>query len=97
MASVIPPELDYDIEPESLNSRAYRTKYESTGASFNGGDRMEIRIPRLRNGFLDTENSFLDFTVNLGTTHNGDNGATQASNLRLTNLGAHAFIRKIEI
>ena len=92
MASVIPPELDYDIEPESLNSRAYRTKYESTGASFNGGDRMEIRIPRLRNGFLDTENPHLDFTVNLGATVD----ATEA-NLRLGNLGAHAFIRKIEI
>ena len=60
---IVNEELRYNEEPLPLGSRRRVAQFENNQGTITGGNTAYIRIPSLRNSYLDTGNASLTFTV----------------------------------
>ena len=87
---VLPKTLDYtDVLPLAVESKARRrTFFPTNGASFTSDGANIIRIDLSADALLDTQHSYLRFTV----------GMTGAGNTAgIDYAGGHSFIRRLRV
>ena len=60
---IVNEELRYNEEPLPLGSRRRVAQFENNQGTIQGGNTAYVRIPSLRNSYLDTGNATLTFTV----------------------------------
>ena len=100
---IVNEELRYNEEPLPLGSRRRVAQFENNQGTITGGNTAYIRIPSLRNSYLDTGNASLTFTVESTLTgtilpiRNGATGITNPDQVKLSASGAVSFIRTIRI
>ena len=63
MSAIVNNELIYKEKDLPLGSTRQMAQFESIKGSMDGGSRAIINIPNLRNGFLDTADAFVKFSV----------------------------------
>ena len=105
MNSVINSQILYEPTKLSLGGRKEQMVFFNSNGTVNGGSSCQIRIPNLRNTYLDCNSSFLRFSVDCtiaGTVLPTFNTATppvviNQANLRLSSSSAASFIQSIEI
>lgn len=104
MSAIVNNELIYKEKDLPLGSTRRVAQFESIKGTIVGGSRAVINIPNLRNGFLDTGDAFVKFSVStklLGTNlPNWAGGAANIvtpANVLLSGAGGVSFIRGITI
>lgn len=104
---VINEQLIYEQSKLPLGGRREELEFFNSNGTVSGGSRCQVRIPNLRNSYLDCDNAYLRFTVSnceiTGTvlpfvdTSGASDVNTNFENLRLSAFSAASFIKEVEI
>jgi len=104
MSAIVNSELIYKEKDLPLGSTRQMAQFESIKGTMVGGSRAIINIPNLRNGFLDTADAFVKFSVstqllgaNLTNWAGGAANITNPDGVLLSAAGGVSLIRAVEI